>query len=291
MIPASRAAQTYYRELPDSLHRTGDIWSGLPTFELFPGRKTGSVSGLVITPACDLSNCKTPTITYLPILSIRELLATEWGYSIVRPPMVDILNAHQRNDLADLLGRGAMPASTSIDLLQDAVQSEISGLSHEKKARLESGITALKHLASDNNEAGSFIRSTIRKQDWQRICSGLVRNSYSDDIHFLPPEAPLYEFSAIREPSVVAFRYPMTIPRIVLDAATTPNASWGEVCSRLAPLYGNQMERQPMKVTRLEREFLADLLTRFARLYIRLGSADFSNDAVQNLSTQIDEVC
>lgn len=291
MIPASRAAKAYYPELPDSQHRTGDIWTGLPTFGLFANPDLATAPGLVITPACDLSNCKAPTITYLPVLSVRALLATDWGYTVARPVLVEILDGRHRGDLAEMLERGKVPDSTTLQLLQNAHAEGIDGLSDEQKERLRCGLEALDGIRTGRFQAAASIRGLLKAKDWQKLINSLVTNGHSDDVHFLPPEYPVYDFSAVKEPSVVAFRYPITLPRTILDAAGSTSEKWASVRDGLATIYQQQFVAQPVKVTRLEREFLADLLTRFARLYVRLGSADFTRDAVQALSAKIDEAC
>src|SRR5687767_4466012 len=63
------SASDYYEFFPPSEHRVGDVWVDLPTFGMLGIER---VAGIVITPACDLQNCKTETITYLPIVPIRQ---------------------------------------------------------------------------------------------------------------------------------------------------------------------------------------------------------------------------
>lgn len=275
MIPYGKAAQSYYKDLPDSRHRTGDIWTGFPTFDLFPNRGAG-VPAIIITPACDLYNNKTHTITYLPILTVRELLAMEVGYDLVRPSIQGILNKYQQEDLAGLLDRGAVPDANSVGLLRSA---STESWSESARTIYLAGLSALQCLQTGDLDAGQYLKRALPKKDWERFRNTLVKNSFSDDLHFLPPEQPVYEFSAIREASVVLFRYPMTIHRVELDKAAKPEGSAGT----------RQFSATPLKVTRLEREFLSDLLTRFARLYIRLGSTDFTDHAITSFANMIDE--
>lgn len=280
MIPHSKAAQSYYKDLPDGRHRTGDIWTGFPSFDLFPNHAKG-VPAIVITPACDLSNSKTHTITYLPILTVRELLATDVGYGLVRPSIQGILKDNQQTDLAELLDRGGIPDATTVELLEE-LSASTSGWRVDARDRYLAGVRALRCLETSHLDTGGFVRSALPKKDWQRFRDGLVKNSFADDLHFLPPEQPVYEFSAINEPSVVLFRYPMTIHRRELDRAADPGGA-----AEGTALFS----AKPLKVIRLEREFLSDLLTRFARLYVRLGSTDFTNDAIAAFAARIDEVC
>ena len=58
-----------YNLSPNPVHRPGDIWDCLPTFGTLP---TPFTRAIIITPACDLAQGKTNTITYLPIISLRS---------------------------------------------------------------------------------------------------------------------------------------------------------------------------------------------------------------------------
>src|SRR4029077_16170433 len=65
--------QHYYDLLLFAGHRCGDIWSGINSMGLL-GRLP--LSGLVVTPDCDLTQRKTETVTFLPILSILQYFST-----------------------------------------------------------------------------------------------------------------------------------------------------------------------------------------------------------------------
>lgn len=276
MIPHSKAAQSYYKDLPINQHRTGDIWTGFPSFDLFPNHAAG-VPSIVITPACDLYNNKTHTITYLPILTIQELLAMDVGYGLVRPSIKNILVENQQRECADLLDRGGIPDAGTLEVLRSV---STDGWRDNARTRYMAALSAIESLRIGNLDTGYHVKSALPKRDWEQFCNGLVTNSFADDLHFLPPEYPVYEFSAIREASVVLFRCPMTIHRKELDRAASAMGSADRTI---------QFPVTPLKVTRLDREFLSDLLTRFARLYIRLGSTDFTKDAIAAFANTIDE--
>lgn len=61
--------KSFYSLYPDGYHATGDIWMRLPSMGLLSREH---VSGLIVTPACDLANCKTETVTYVPIVPVSE---------------------------------------------------------------------------------------------------------------------------------------------------------------------------------------------------------------------------
>jgi len=74
--------QSYYDALASMEQQVGDIWKGLPAFGHL---RKHSVTGIVITPACDLANRKVETITYLPIIPVRDyLLSRGFAAELVR---------------------------------------------------------------------------------------------------------------------------------------------------------------------------------------------------------------
>jgi len=76
MITPKVGVRDYYELDPPLEHAPGDIWSDLPTFGVLPADRT---AGLVITPACDLSNRKVETITYLPVITVRQFGCSSTG--------------------------------------------------------------------------------------------------------------------------------------------------------------------------------------------------------------------
>jgi hypothetical protein len=159
---------------------------------------------------------------------------------------------------------------------------------------LVAGLQILEHMANQTlpNSAAQILDTFFSKL-WPSHCRDIVRNSLADDLHFLPPESHIDTYSAIVAPSVALLRYPLTVPTVSLQAIlSAPSDAWKSRLSSacrspgLAGAFGNQ---QPMRVIALQHEFLTDLLARFARLFIRLGSSDFSDEAVQVLTTAIRE--
>jgi hypothetical protein len=91
--------------------------------------------------------------------------------------------------------------------------------------------------------------------------------------------------------SVALFRYPLTVPVSLLDAAQD-NAltDWTEATSALAveePMATLLAARRPLKCLRLQSRFLPDLLTKYVSLYSRIGSPDFTRETVETLSNEL----
>ena len=289
-IPSAHIAKNYYAPLPELQHRTGDIWRNLSAFGLIHSQNP--VSGLVITPACDLANNKTPTITYLPIVSVRTYLSTENGYSLMRSTMSTLLEGQlKRSDLSELLERSKIPDETTLALMEEEIKKNASGHSSIILKRLNAGLSAIRKIRSGDSSAGSEIKIVLKTDDWKQFCENIVKNAIFDDVHFLPPEEPIEEWSAISEPSLVLFRYPITVPRAMLDMASSSHEDWPTNLQKLSPFHQLGFKERPLKVTRLSKEFLSDLLTRFARLYVRIGAPDFSREAVISLAEKVEGAC
>ena len=71
--PLKLRPRSFYDFLPAQGHSCGDIWRGLPSGGLLGPQ---SIMGIVVTPACDLTQRKAETITYLPIIPVRAYFST-----------------------------------------------------------------------------------------------------------------------------------------------------------------------------------------------------------------------
>lgn len=287
----------YYDCMPDRLHRTGDIWSGMPSLG-FPGAR--SIRGIIITPACDLSNHKTETLTYLPIISVREYFST-------------------LSFLPELIGyiRGQIPAS---GLCKDLVTS--SKFLPPENSHLEDLSQHVEHALTDNqHKLGTKERTALEriragvhllqnfcnpellsvpvdkmellmgKKELDALIRDIVTNAYSTDMHFLPSDAQPEEWSGVLEPSVVLFRYPCSIPVSILDAAQEiKNSNWNSVIAyfaTLCPGIHEIKENRPMKKLSLRPRFTSDLITRYISMYIRLGAPNMSSGMIDNMANQV----
>lgn len=259
----------YYERLPSRVHKTGDLWRCVPTFSLISVPHT---SGVVITPACDLANDKTPTITYLPIISVSEYLLSWACYSCVRPVLIELLQKAKRQDMVTHLPRATQPSGEELALI--IADLETSNSPHS--AKILDGLKALS--AGPEEETSGRLRrlASCLGDRWLKMLERIVSNSYADDIHFLPPDGLPVDVSVVPSPSVVLFRMPLTLQRSWFDKHmdnSTPATN------------------DPLKSATLKLPFLTDMLTRFARLYIRLGSPDLSDGTVSELVAAIDGGC
>lgn len=267
-IHPHRLVETYYRRLPSRAHSTGDLWRALPTFDLLPQKFT---AGLVITPACDLANDKTPTISYLPIIPVSEYLLAVHSYGCVRPVILELLGKAKRQDLGVLFPRSPEP---SLDDLSQ-VEQEISTIAPQGNAskRILDGVRVLSRTSEAPGIRLQWLSSCISEAKWSTLLERIVSNSHADDIHFLPPDGLSPDFSAIVQPSVALFRVPLTLQRSWFDRQMSNEAP---------------QALDPLKTGTLNAPFLTDLLTRFARLYIRIGSPDLADESISQLVARVE---
>jgi len=82
----------------------------------------------------------------------------------------------------------------------------------------------------------------------------------------------------------------LTIPVSILDLADDPYPQdWQVQLESLRDGYklADFFENIPLRASRLKKDFLTDLLTRYLGLYIRMGSPDFSEDTVKLYLSEI----
>jgi hypothetical protein len=155
-------------------------------------------------------------------------------------------------------------------------------------------LQVIKIIASGQieNIAPDLLSSVFAK--WDDTKKKLITNAYSDYLHFLPSDEQTRDFSGIPFHSVAMLRYPVTIATEVLDLATNASErSWEQVVDtncREVPSLVNYRMSLPIKMLKLKSEFLADLLTRYVRVYNRLGSPDFTPATVERFSKEMDAV-
>lgn len=268
----------YYDFIPSPPHKTGDIWTNLPTFDLL---KQSRCSGVIITPSCDLLNSKTETVSYLPIITVEDFFYTVPFYPTVKNCLIKICQKNKLFEIADIFSGRQVPMNNilleKIKLIRDKNKGSIS----------EKMVIGLRHLIEinkpNNMDSSSNLKQFFGNDKWKKICSAIIKNSFSTDIHFLPSDGqdPLY--SGIQGHSLALFRYPITIPINVLNMADDMYLyDWNDAIDGIKHKYSlaSYFKEKPIRALRLKKDFLSDLLTRFISLYIRMGSPDFTKDTV-----------
>jgi hypothetical protein len=278
-------ANEYYEHVPPITHQPGDIWNGLPTFGVLPQAHTAAI---VITPSCDFAQQKVETVTYLPVVSVREYLSSRSRLELVVDAVDGQLQAAGMPGGTKKPG-ALVPALTDLRefelLLRERAASPMTGKKEIAACdRASAGIRVLLGQLSGTSgtERTADLKLLLGEKVFARTLERIVRNSDADT-HFLPPDEQHPAFSLVREPSVALFRYPQSLPVDILNlAATVSENAWIHSISEMRDQYPcvAAFKTRPMKHLRLQPRFLADLLSRFVRLYIRLGSPDFSDFTV-----------
>jgi hypothetical protein len=288
----------YYDVIPAAGNNAGDIWSGLPTFGLLGDKP---LTGIVITPACDLSNRKVETITYLPVVPVRAYFATLAFLPEIFRGIEGQLQAAQLPDLISAIerpGRFAPPPLQAIQALgQELEEASTKPCIREKsKTAVRRAMAGVRLLACVSGR--QLVESPLDDlkllfgdRSFKSILKGIVNNSYRLDIHFLPSDEQDVSWSGVPEHSLVLFRYAFSAPMEIFECAQDLSlADWSATIHRLsafAPGVSTFLQERPMKRVSLKPHFLADLMTRYVAMYVRLGSLDFTH---QTRSLFVDQI-
>lgn len=279
-------ARAYYDYLPPAAHACGDVWIDLPSMGLLSSHS--KVTGLMVTPACDVSNFKAETLTYLPIVPLRVYLATIALLPTIRREVVDRYRSAKLELCMEWPEKGyEPPTSEALGLERQRLSRvlECPTLSAGDKGHIERALAGLR--IADICRASSQPKADIKDyallfgKQWDGIKRDIVRNSYRTDIHFLPAAEDSSEGFGISEHSVVLFRYPISVPSEILTAAHTVSATvWSDYVSSCSDTYSASVHfsgAMPTKVLSLKPDFLSALLSRFTALFGRIGAPDFSS--------------
>jgi len=275
----------FFESLPTLDHRTGDIWRSLPSFGLVG---TDVVGGIVITPACDLANRKSETATYLPIVPI----ATYLGSAAYRYECwLEIQGALSKLKASDQV----TPPNRFENPLVDEVEAVCTALDSAKREsaagkQVLAYLTYLRDCASGRAPAIGTIEQLLTAKRLQDTLSRLITNALKPDVHFLPADGSPKDYSAVHTHSLALFRYALSIPVEILDAAqrVSPDG-WPAVREGMALIHpiARHFTDWPVKLGALKDDFLSDLLSRYVSMYIRLGSRDFTSQTVAEISDNV----
>jgi hypothetical protein len=281
-------ASDYYEFFPPSEHRVGDIWSDLPTFGMLG---IEHVTGIVITPACDLQNCKVETITYLPIVSVRQVFSLR-GFS---PTVVKTINGLAQTLGIDGLDDGDGPFSvreaTQLDAFVERIKKRARSpkMGEKEKVAVKRALTGISllrrgHEAPVRQLSGTELETFFGSSQFAQIVQRFVTNSQRADMHFLPSDSQRAEWSAIPEPSLALFRYVFSAPIEIFDCAQdVSRADWSHETRRMSSTTIGALSfaaRRPMKRQTMRPRFAADLLTRYVAMHVRLGAPDFTDASI-----------
>lgn len=285
----------YYDLSPKLQHGAGDIWTNLSSLGAL---RIPSVSGIIITPACDLANDKTESITFLPILSLPDFVSTLAFLPDTRRDLNGQLQAIDAKLSLDSDRRFEMPHEDVLSYLEQAVSARLEGDRVPEKLRIaidrsQAGLRLIHDIlrGSPREETLRDLRLLKGQKAFEQFVQGVITNSYRSDIHFLPRDGEPEEWSGMPKPSVVLFRFPLTVPAVILDdAQNIDESSWSDHMTRRATAFPAAKlfaAIRPMKRLSLRTAFVSDMITRFLSVYLRLGSPDFSAETVSTIAATI----
>ncbi|WP_435005047.1 hypothetical protein [Xanthomonas arboricola] len=275
----------FFASLPTLDHRTGDIWRSLPSFGLL---SLNQVDGIVITPACDLANRKSETVTYLPIISIANYLGSAaYRYECWQEIKVALSRLGEA-------GQVAAPARYENALAEDiiSVWTLLDDTRRESAAgkQVQAYIEYLANIENGEVPPISVVERIVTKKRLDDALDRLITNSLKPDVHFIPADSLHEDYSAVPKHSLVLFRYPLSLPIEILDMAQRVSAdAWAGVRDSIAAQQpvASHLKNWPVKLGALRDDFLSDLISRYTSMYIRLGSRDFTPQAVAEISEKI----
>lgn len=276
----------------------GDIWSGLPLATNTGLANTGF--GLVITPACDLANCKSETLTFLPIVPLVDYLTSSaMAASLVKATAGQIAATGLSAPL-DQSHRYSFPDSARTTQTADALRNRLNNcadrLGKAEIAAVERALAGLRLLERGarlhpSSETLMDVRKLLGLAETERLLDRLIRNSYSVDLHFMPTDGEPKDWSGVSTPSLVLFRYPLSAPIQVFEMAMQVNVrNWQnavDTLSKSIPSVRTFREVRPLKHSTLRPRFLADLLTRYVGMHVRLGAPSFTSETVKAISNSL----
>lgn len=284
-------ASHYYSTVIKIEHSFGDIWRNLPTFGLIPHCTT--CDGVMITPACDVAQYKTETLTYLPIIPIEDYLLGSSFMAECRGRVIELYNQIGEDFAIDWPKSGyTIPRVRELSSEVDRL-NELHAKYHKKRNAIESAIAGL--ILAGNAETGDILgtngglAAALFDKGWPDKIEKIVRNSFRSDIQFMPALTSTSDSLSIWKHSVALLRYPITIPIQWLDEAQRCDAkSWSDFVSKVKNgghlLAANFI---PIKILNLNHQFRVSLLSRFASLYSRVGTEDFSTRQVTKFASEI----
>ncbi len=298
LVEAQFSSRKYYDPLPDAQHETGDIWTGVPTLGLL---RQQTCSALVVSPACDLAHNKVDVVCVIPIISVRQYTCLPGFYGVLRSSAIGLARSVLGENFAAMIPKASLPDGSSLRRMKTLLDQKSTELTEKPRADKQlADLNRIRHFLcwienviglSGTGDATSNVQEILAPSEWERSRRDIVRNTFRDDIYFLPREREETPLPAVAEHSVALFRYPFAVPLCVLDQANViPDAMWrseiGDLSSRV-PFARHFENCRPTKVLRLQSGFLHDLLTRYMRVYVRIGSPDFSDEASDILAAEI----
>lgn len=283
-------AKSYYESLPSSKPSCGDIWTNIPSFGLLP---TNFATAISISPACDISNFKTETLTFLPIIPVSQYFHTIGFLPVLRREILERLKAAELSLEMPWPETGYYQPSTrdfdkEIGRLNQVLSVPRKGKGWDSHVRRAIAGLSVAGCVSTDTDINYDHLSSLLGSKWEDTKRQLITNSYRNDIHFFPNDDQDADSPGVKKHSLALFRYPITVPAELLLAAQDMSSDQWEVFVRERQerhtILKHFSPSMPVKCLSLKATFLSDLLSRFTMLYARIGSPDFTRASVDKIA-------
>ena len=282
-------AYDYYSQDALNEQRPGDLWRNVPTFGLMPGT---SCTGIIVTPACDLDNCKTETLSYLPVIPVATYLCSPAMARRAKQELTNIIGTQAlARHLPPLLSDDTLTMrENEANQIQVLIGTDKNRLGAEKTERANAGVVLLNDIAAGRVREPRQLFKLLFAKGFKKLVEDIVRNN-RPDTHFLPKDGQPEAYSAILEHSVILLRYPLTVPIELMDgidysAGTDWKARYvGTAYLRKSlTMFGDD---PPIKMGRVREPYMKIIITRYTGMFARLGSPDFSPQWCHNFAPRL----
>ncbi|WP_177339414.1 hypothetical protein, partial [Pseudomonas sp. NBRC 111142] len=280
-------ARDFYRDMPSIDHETGDIWNDLPGMAL---PYNNNNMGIVISPACDLSQRKTETVTLIPIIPIHDYFYSKAFYSEIWNEFYGRLKALGADNASPPNRFSHPPTNFILSTIQNLEGNNKQSDLRRRLIAYRDYIEYTEASPDDRSMQRPSIEAILTPQKTTGILKKIFCNAFKSDIHFFPAYKTSSNFTTIPSHSVALFRYVYSIPIEILESAQASREEWWEEDRRRltesTPLI-DHFQRYPIKISRLKDDFLTDLLSRYLSMFMRLGSRDFTKATIDDFATDM----
>src|SRR4051812_33762870 len=218
MLPAGVSER--YDLFPSTEHMPGDIWLNLPTGGLVRG---ATACGIVISPACDLANCKAETITFLPVISVKEYLGSGCMVLELRSALNELLSRLKAPSVNADPQRTNLPSAAEIEAANEVVSFMAGKPSSQEQSKIVQrcldGLSLLSAMRGGHLDSGQrlkLVRSLLGEKKLDETTRRLVTNQVLST-HYLPPDGSSSGESLFPAPSVALLRYPLSAPTSIFE--------------------------------------------------------------------------
>lgn len=268
-----RPESEYYNYFPDRPLTSGDILTFTPG-SIIPVK---AKMYLVVSPACDIQNQKTDTISLLPIITIRAYFS--------RPAMFqhEIRKRVQKNLLPQY--KQDLPLS-----VHGAITYLTQKMDHHQGVQRDVLVACLEWLKLVDFHVpveikDSLLKTCLSREGLTEIVSKLITDSYKSDVYFIPKSRlDSADQIKVKEGAIVLLRNLVSIPIEHLVHAYDSSISWSDLAKQNWYRQKSYFKSRPIKIGQLNPEYYNDLYAKYLAYQIRVGSSDFVPEYVSSIA-------